>query len=66
MISEKMRRLVDALDQKHKEYVSSIHTFGKVTPIASEKANEYKGLQREIVKTENEDVLTQRAMSNIK
>ena len=66
MISEKMRRLVDALDQKHKEYVRSIHTFGKVTPIASEKANEYKGLQREIVKTENEDVLTQRAMSNIK
>ena len=60
-----MRRLVDALDQKHKEYVGSIHTFGKVTPIASEKAKEYNGLQREIVKTDNEDSLTKRAMSNI-
>ena len=53
MLDEKIRLLVDTLDQKHNEYVKSIQTFGKVTPIASQKASEYRGVQREIVRTEN-------------
>ena len=53
MLNEKIRQLVDTLDQKHNEYVKSIQTFGKVTPIASQKTSEYRGVQREIVRTEN-------------
>ena len=56
-MQEKMRRLVEALDQTHKEYVSSIHTFGKVTPIATQKASDYKVLQREIVKVDNDKII---------
>ena len=40
MLNEKIRLLVDTLDQKHNEYVKSIQIFGKVTPIASQKASE--------------------------
>jgi len=57
MISEHLRKLVDHLDKTHNEYVRSIITFGKITPIASEKASEYKMVQREIVKTDNEHII---------
>ena len=53
MLNEKVRQLVETLDQKHNEYIRSIYTFGKVTPIASQKASEYRGVQREIVRIEN-------------
>ena len=56
-MQEKMRRLVEALDKTHNEYVSSIHTFGKVTPIATQKASDYKVLQREIVKVDNDKII---------
>ena len=55
MLNEKIRNLVETLDQKHNEAVKSIYTFGKVTPIASQKASEYRGVQREIVRTENKN-----------
>jgi len=57
MLDEKMRNLVETLDQKHNEYVKSIYTFGRVTPIASQKASEYRGVQREIVRTENNNII---------
>ena len=57
MLNEKVRQLVDILDQKHNEYVKSIYTFGRVTPIASQKASEYRGVQREIVRTENNNII---------
>jgi len=57
MLDEKVRNLVETLDQKHNEYVKSIYTFGRVTPIASQKASEYRGVQREIVRTENNNII---------
>tara|TARA_R110000787_G_scaffold113019_1_gene222006 strand:+ start:192 stop:338 length:147 start_codon:yes stop_codon:yes gene_type:complete len=41
------------LDQKHNEYIKSIYVNGKVTPSASQTASDYRGVQREIVRTEN-------------
>ena len=57
MLNEKMRNLVETLDQKHNEAVKSIHTFGKVTPITTQKFSEYKMVQRELVKVENEQLI---------
>ena len=55
MLNEKIRNLVETLDQKHNEAVKSIYTFGKVTPITTKAFSECKGLQREIVRTENKN-----------
>ena len=57
MLTEKLRNLVETLDQKHNDAVRSIYTFGKVTPITTKAFSEVKGVQREIVKVENEIVL---------
>tara|TARA_R100001460_G_scaffold37028_1_gene71096 strand:+ start:123 stop:305 length:183 start_codon:yes stop_codon:yes gene_type:complete len=57
MLNEKLRNLVETLDQKHNDAVRSIYTFGKVTPITTKAFSEVKGVQREIVKVENEQVL---------
>ena len=57
MLNDKLRNLVETLDQKHNDAVRSIYTFGKVTPITTKAFSEVKGVQREIVKVENEIVL---------
>ena len=57
MLNEKLRNLVETLDQKHNDAIKSIYTFGKVTPITTKAFSEVKGVQREIVKVENEQVL---------
>ena len=57
MLNEKLRNLVETLDQKHNDAIKSIYTFGKVTPITTKAFSDVKGVQREIVKVENEQVL---------
>ena len=45
MLNEKLRNLVETLDQKHNDAVRSIYTFGKVTPITTKAFSEVKGVQ---------------------
>ena len=44
-----MRKLVDALDKTHKNYVNTLHNHGGVNLKASKLGREYKDIQREII-----------------
>jgi hypothetical protein len=49
MINEQMRKLVDALDKTHNNYVKTLHNHGGVNLKASKLGREYKDIQREII-----------------
>ena len=44
-----MRKLVDALDKTHNNYVKILHNYGGVNLKASKLGREYKDIQREII-----------------
>ena len=48
-MNEQLRKLVDALDKTHKNYVSTLHNHGGVNLEASKLGREYKDIQREII-----------------
>ena len=49
---EQLRKLVDALDKTHNNYVKTVHNHGGVNLEASKLGREYKDIQREIIKTD--------------
>jgi len=51
-MNEQMRKLVDALDKTHNNYVKTVHNHGGVNLEASKLGREYKDIQREIIKTD--------------
>tara|TARA_R100000908_G_C3738510_1_gene135655 strand:+ start:613 stop:789 length:177 start_codon:yes stop_codon:yes gene_type:complete len=51
-MNEQLRKLVDALDNTHQKYVTTVHTHGGVNLEASKLGREYKDIQREIIKTD--------------
>ena len=48
-MNEQLRKLVDALDNTHQKYVTTVHTHGGVNLEASKLGREYKDIQREII-----------------
>lgn len=53
-MNEQLRKLVDALDKTHNNYVKTVHNHGGVNLEASKLGREYKDIQREIIKTDIE------------
>ncbi len=51
-MNEQLRKLVDALDKTHNNYVKTVHNHGGVNLEASKLGREYKDIQREIIKTD--------------
>ena len=48
-MNEQIRKLVDALDKTHNNYVKTLHNHGGVNLEASKLGREYKDIQREII-----------------
>ena len=54
-MNEQLRKLVDALDNTHQKYVTTVHTHGGVNLEASKLGREYKDIQREMIVVDNID-----------
>jgi len=52
MLNEQMRKLVEALDKTHNNYVAEVVKHGGINLNASKMGRDYKELQREIIKVD--------------